>query len=199
MSGKSGPTSPGTRDLRGTARLMVHTGDGKGKSTAAYGMALRAWAQGWPVGVYQFVKASSWRTGEREAFAALDELHRTTGRGGPVAWHVLGAGRTALRVTRDTDQAALARAGWQVVREDLARATHRLLVLDEFAHVLARGWVDPGEALEAFARRPGVQHLVVTGRDCPRSVVDAADLATDMTKVAHPFDRGIRGLAGLEW
>ena len=199
MSGKSGPTSPGTRDLRGTARLMVHTGDGKGKSTAAYGMALRAWAQGWPVGVYQFVKASSWRTGEREAFAALDELHRTTGRGGPVAWHVLGAGRTALRVTRDVNQAALARAGWAVVREDLARATHRLLVLDEFAHVLARGWVDPGEALEAFARRPGVQHLVVTGRDCPRSVVDAADLATDMTKVAHPFDRGIRGLAGLEW
>jgi len=184
---------------RGRPRLMVHTGDGKGKSTAAFGMALRAWARGWPVGVYQFVKSPAWRTGEREAFAALDELHRTAGRGGPVAWHVLGAGRTALRATRDVDQAALARAGWDAVRADLAAATHRLLVLDEFAHVLAHGWVDPAEVLDVLARRPGEQHVVITGRRCPPSILDAADLVTDMTKLKHPFDAGARGLAGLEW
>ena len=179
--------------------LIVHTGDGKGKSTAAFGLALRAWAQGWSVGVYQFVKSPAWLTGEREAFAALDEAHRATGRGGPVAWHVLGAGRTMLRATRDVDQGALARAGWAVASADLAAGTHRLVVLDEFAHVLARGWVDPAEALDALGRRAGVQHVVITGRGCPQPVLDAADLVTDMTKIKHPFDAGVRAQGGVEW
>src|SRR4051794_332517 len=81
-----------TRQRRNRALVMVHTGDGKGKSTAAFGMALRAWNQGWPIGVFQFVKSAKWKIGEEEAFKALGELHHRDGIGGPVEWHKMGSG-----------------------------------------------------------------------------------------------------------
>jgi len=193
------PVVSSTRDLRRVPRLIVHTGDGKGKSTAAFGLGLRAWAQGWSVGVFQFVKSDSWSTGERAAYAALDEVYRTTGRGGPVEWRTLGAGRTGLRATEGVDQAALARAGWAEVASRLAAATHRLYILDELTHPLAQGWLDIDEVLAVLAARVGVQHVVITGRGAPAGLIEAADLVTDMAKVKHPFDKGGRGQAGIEW
>ena len=188
-----------TRQLRHQPRLVVHTGDGKGKSTAAFGMALRAWNQGWSIGVYQFVKSPNWRTGEKAAFAALDQVHRETGQGGPVEWHAMGAGWTWLRSTQDVDQTELARQGWERIKRQLAEQTHRLYVLDEFSYVLANGWLDVDEVLGTLAERPGSQHVVMTGRRMPQQVLDAADLVTEMTKLKHPFDTGAKGQAGIEW
>ena len=188
-----------TRERRHQPRLIVHTGHGKGKSTAAFGLGLRGWAQGWSIGVYQFVKSAKWRTGEQQAYVALHRHHEATGEGGPIDWHVMGAGWTWLRATADLDQAALARAGWDHVCEALAEQRHSLYVLDEFAHVLHRGWVDLDEVLDTLSHRPGTQHVVITGRHAPAGLVEAADLATDMTKLKHPFDEGERGQAGIEW
>ncbi len=188
-----------TRQLRRQPRLIVNTGDGKGKSTAAFGMALRAWNQGWSIGVYQFVKSPTWRTGEKAAFAVLDELHRQTGQGGPVEWHNMGAGWTWLRATADVDHAAMAREGWARVSEQLAAQIHKLYVLDEFSYALANGWLDVDEVLQTLSERPGDQHVVMTGRRMPQAVIDAADLVTEMTKIKHPFDSGAKGQPGIEW
>ncbi|MHB1010796.1 MAG: cob(I)yrinic acid a,c-diamide adenosyltransferase [Propionibacteriaceae bacterium] len=189
----------GTRELRHVPRLIVHTGQGKGKSTAAFGLGLRAWAQGWSVGVFQFVKSDSWRPGEHAAYTALDEVHRTTGQGGPIEWRTLGAGRTGLRATQDVDQQSLAREGWAEVVDRLATQTHRLYILDELNHPLAKGWLDLDEVLDVLTTRTGVQHIVVTGRGAPPRLIAAADLVTDMTNVKHPFEKGERGQAGIEW
>lgn len=188
-----------TKQLRHQPRLIVNTGDGKGKSTAAFGMALRGWNQGWSIGVYQFVKSPNWRTGEKAAFLALNEVHEQTRQGGPVEWHAMGAGWTWLRSTKETDHQAMAREGWTRICEQLAAQTHRLYVLDEFSYVLANGWLDVDEVIETLRNRPGTQHVVMTGRRMPQKMVDAADLVTEMTKVKHPFDTGAKGQAGIEW
>ncbi|GAB2479221.1 cob(I)yrinic acid a,c-diamide adenosyltransferase [Luteococcus sediminum] len=201
MQGKAPQNTSGltTRQLRHQPRLIINTGDGKGKSTAAFGMALRAWNQGWSIGVYQFVKSPNWRTGEKAAFAALNEVHQQTGQGGPVEWHAMGAGWTWLRSTKEVDHVAMSKEGWARISEQLANQTHDLYVLDEFSYVLANGWLDVDEVLETLANRPGTQHVVMTGRRMPQQVLDAADLVTEMTKVKHPFDTGAKGQAGIEW
>lgn len=192
-------TATTTRERRRQPRLIVHTGDGKGKSTAAFGLGLRGWAQGWSIGVYQFVKSGKWHTGEQAAYAALHEHHLATGAGGPIAWHTMGAGWTWLRATHTRDQAALAREGWRHVAGALAEERHSLLILDEFTYPLANGWVDTEEVVATLRARPGVQHVVITGRRAPERLLDAADLVTEMTKITHPFDAGARGQAGIEW
>jgi cob(I)alamin adenosyltransferase len=176
-----------TRQRRAKPRLIVHTGDGKGKSTAAFGLMLRAWAQDWPVGVYQFVKSSKWRVGEEKAAQALG-----------VDWHKLGSSWSWIQREQATGE-ELARQGWADVRTALAAERYRLLVLDEFSYVMTRGWVDVAEVVEILANRPGTQHVVVTGRNCPQELVAVADIVTEMTKVRHPFDRGEKGQRGIEW
>lgn len=189
-----------TRQRRQRPMVIVHTGDGKGKSTAAFGLALRAWHQKRSIGVFQFIKSGKWRTGEEAAFRALGRLHARTGEGGPVQWETMGTGWTWLpSASAALDPADAARAGWRRVREQLASATHGLYVLDEFNHVLDRGWVDTAEVVDALRARPGNQHVVITGRRAPDALVAAADLVTDMTKVKHPFDHGQRGQEGIEW
>lgn len=183
-----------TRQRRGRALLVVHTGDGKGKSTAAFGLALRAWAAGWPVGVFQFVKSAKWRVGEERALRLLGE----SGQGGPVDWHKMGEGWSWVQ-RRIEDSAEAAREGWAQVARDLAAQTYRFYVLDEFTYPMAWGWVDPAKVLEVLAARPGVQHVVVTGRRAPAELVAAADLVTEMGKVKHPMDAGQKGQRGIEW
>lgn len=195
------PVAPGhsTRQERRQPRLIVHTGDGKGKSTAAFGLALRGWNRGWSIGVFQFIKSPKWPAGERAAFAALQEAHERTGVGGPVRWEVLGEGWTWRRGADAEDDAALARRGWAAVREAIEEQRHDLLVLDEVNHVLAKGWVPVDEAVAVLTGRPGVQHVVCTGRRAPAALLDAADLVTEFAKVKHPFDTGAKGQAGIEW
>jgi cobyrinic acid a,c-diamide synthase len=167
-----------TAERRVQPVLAVHTGDGKGKSTAAFGMALRAWAAGWPIGVFQFTKSPKWRVGEEDALVALGRVHAETGQGAPVTWHRMGAGWSWLR-TPPEDHARAAVEGWQQVRRDLAAQTYRLLILDEFTYPLANGTLDPGEVLAVLAARPGIQHVVITGRRAVPALVGAADLVTD--------------------
>ena len=187
-----------TRQRRTQPLLVVHTGDGKGKSTAAFGLALRAWAAGWPIGVFQFTKSPKWKSGEEEALKALAEVHASTGQGGPVTWHKMGEGWSWLR-TQPEDHERAARAGWEQVKLDLASERYRLLILDEFTYPLANGTLDPEEVLAVLAARPGSQHVVITGRRAVPALVEAADLVTDMTKVRHPMDAGRKGQRGIEW
>ena len=187
-----------TRQRRDRPLVVVHTGLGKGKSTAAFGLALRGWAQGWPIGVFQFVKSAKWRVGEEAALRALGQVHADTGAGGPVTWHKMGEGWSWVQ-RRIEDSAEAAREGWAQVQRDLAAERYQLYVLDEFTYPLTWGWVDVEEVVAALRDRPGRQHVVVTGRDAPPALVDIADLVTDMTKVKHPMDVGQKGQRGIEW
>ena len=189
-----------TRQRRNRPLLFVHTGDGKGKSTAAFGLALRAWNQGWPIGVFQFVKSAKWRIGEEDTFALLGKLHEETGAGGPVEWHKMGSGWSWSRKQgSEADHATDAREGWAEIRRRLAQERHDLYVLDEFCYPLKWGWVDVEEVVETLRNRPGRQHVVITGRDADPRLVEAADLVTEMTKIKHPMDVGQKGQRGIEW
>jgi cob(I)alamin adenosyltransferase len=189
-----------TRQRRNRALLVVHTGPGKGKSTAAFGLALRGWNQGWPIGVFQFVKSAKWKVGEESALRALGDLHATTGQGGPVAWHKMGEGWSWIqRPGSERDHAAEAAEGWAQIKRELAAETHRLYVLDEFTYPVKWGWVDVEDVVRALAGRPGSQHVVITGRDAHPALLEAADLVTEMTKVKHPMDAGQKGQRGIEW
>lgn len=190
-----------TRQRRNTPVLAVHTGDGKGKSTAAFGMAMRAWNAGLSVGVFQFVKSAKWRVGEESAMLALGELHTSTGKGAPVEWHKMGQGWSWLRANAGEadDHAAAAAAGWAEIKRRLAEQTHDFYVLDEFTYPLDWGWVDTDDVIETMAARPGRQHVVITGRRAPQALIDAADLVTEMRKLAHPMDQGRKGQKGIEW
>ncbi|WP_182908531.1 cob(I)yrinic acid a,c-diamide adenosyltransferase [Microbispora sp. H13382] len=189
-----------TRARRNRPLVIVHTGEMKGKSTAAFGLALRAWNQGWPVGVFQFVKSAKWRVGEEAALRALGRLHEQTGEGGPVTWHKMGEGWSWIRRPgTEADHAADAREGWAQIRRDLAAETYGLYVLDEFTYPLKWGWVDVDDVVETLRARPGRQHVVITGRDADPRLVEAADLVVEMTKVKHPMDAGQKGQRGIEW
>jgi cob(I)alamin adenosyltransferase len=189
-----------TRQRRARPLVVVHTGPGKGKSTAAFGLALRAWNAGWPIGVFQFVKSAKWRVGEETALRALGSHHQATGEGGPVAWHKMGEGWSWLqRAGTEQDHAADAAEGWAQIKRDLAAEAYRFYVLDEFTYPIAWGWVDVDDVVETLGQRPGAQHVVITGRDAHPSLLQAADLVTEMTKVKHPMDAGQKGQKGIEW
>ncbi|RBY75680.1 cob(I)yrinic acid a,c-diamide adenosyltransferase [Blastococcus sp. TF02-09] len=189
-----------TRQRRNRPLLVVHTGAMKGKSTAAFGMAMRAWNQGWSIAVYQFVKSAKWKVGEETALTALGEVHATTGQGGPVVWHKMGSGWSwSRRQGTEVDHAADAAEGWAQIKRDLAAEAHRFYVLDEFTYPLKWGWVDVDDVVETLTNRPGAQHVVITGRDAHPALVEAADLVVEMTKVKHPMDAGQKGQRGIEW
>jgi cob(I)alamin adenosyltransferase len=189
-----------TRARRNTPVLAVHTGPGKGKSTAAFGMALRAWNAGMSVAVFQFVKSAKWKVGEESAFAALGRLNAEQGVGGAVEWHKMGSGWSWTRKTgSDDDHAAAAAEGWAEIAARLADQRHDFYVLDEFTYPLKWGWVDVDDVVEVLLNRPGGQHVVITGRDAPQRLIEAADLVTEMTKVKHPMDAGRKGQRGIEW
>jgi cob(I)alamin adenosyltransferase len=189
-----------TRARRQAPLLAVHTGTGKGKSTAAFGMALRAWNAGLDIAVFQFVKSAKWKVGEETAFGELDRLHGEHGIGGSVEWHKMGAGWSWSRKAGTADDHAAAAAdGWAEIAGRLAQQRHSFYLLDEFTYPLKWGWVDVDEVVATLAERPGTQHVVITGRDAPQQLLDAADLVTEMTKVKHPMDAGRKGQKGIEW
>ncbi|MFJ8913332.1 MULTISPECIES: cob(I)yrinic acid a,c-diamide adenosyltransferase [unclassified Amycolatopsis] len=189
-----------TRQRRNRPLLAVHTGEMKGKSTAAFGMALRAWNQGWSIGVFQFVKSAKWRVGEEAAFRALGKLHEDTGQGGAVEWHKMGEGWSWARKSgSEEDHAANAREGWAEIKRRLAAETHDFYVLDEFSYLLKWGWLEVDDVVSTLSERPGHQHVVITGRYAPPELIEAADLVTEMTKVKHPMDAGQKGQRGIEW
>ncbi len=168
--------------------LIVHTGPGKGKSTAAFGLALRALGQGWKVGVVQFIKGA-FETGERRVFARFGEQ---------MVWRTMGEGFTWETQDRERDVAA-ARAAWATALDMMADADIRLLVLDELNIALRYDYLPLDEVLAALrARRPDL-HVVVTGRNAKAELVAAADLVTEMAAVKHHFAAGVKAQAGIEF
>jgi cob(I)alamin adenosyltransferase len=189
-----------TRQRRNRPLVVVHTGPMKGKSTAAFGLALRGWNQGWDIGVFQFVKSAKWKVGEEAALRALGRVHDQTGEGGPVEWHKMGEGWSwSRKAGTEEDHAAAALEGWREIQRRIAAQRHDLYVLDEFTYPMKWGWVDVDEVVRTLADRPGHQHVVITGRDADPRLVEAADLVVEMTKVKHPMDSGAKGQRGIEW
>jgi cob(I)alamin adenosyltransferase len=189
-----------TRQRRQQPILAVHTGEMKGKSTAAFGMALRAWNAGLRVAVFQFVKSAKWKVGEEAAFKALGRVHEQTGEGGPVEWHKMGEGWSWARKTGDeAGHAGAALEGWREIQRRLAAGQHGFYVLDEFTYPMTWGWVDVDEVVTTLRERPGTQHVVITGRNADPRLIEAADLVAELTKVKHPMDAGRKGQKGIEW
>jgi len=185
-----------TRQRRNQPLIMVHTGDGKGKSTAAFGLALRGWNQGWSIGVFQFVKSAKWRIGEQSALETLSE----SAQGGTIEWHKMGSGWSwSRKAGDDDDHAAAAAEGWAEIKRRLADQTHGLYVLDEFTYPLNWGWIDVDDVVDTLINRPGHQHVIITGRRADPRLIEIASLVTEMTKIKHPFDEGQKGQRGIEW
>ena len=189
-----------TRQRRNRPLVMVHTGPGKGKSTAAFGLAMRAWNQGWDIGVFQFVKSAKWKIGEQNVMERLGRLHAETGEGGPVEWHKMGSGWSwSRKAGTEEDHAADAAEGWAEIKRRIAAQRHDLYLLDEFTYPIKWGWIDPEDVAQTLASRPGRQHVVITGRDADPALIEVADLVTEMGKIKHPMDSGQKGQRGIEW
>ena len=168
--------------------LIVHTGAGKGKSTAAFGLALRALGRGWRVGVVQFIKGA-WETGERKALESF---------GDHVTWRTMGEGFTWETQDKARDIAAAERA-WGAAQEMMRDKRFRLIVLDELNIALRYGYLPLDEVVAALAaRRPGL-HIVVTGRNAKPELIEAADLVTEMSLVKHHFAAGVKAQEGIEF
>jgi cob(I)alamin adenosyltransferase len=171
--------------------LMVHTGAGKGKSTAAFGLALRALGAGWKVGVVQFGKGA-WQTGERRV------LEKFAAESGLISWHTLGEGFTWETQDRARDEAA-ARRAWDKAVELMNDPETRLLVLDELNIALRYEHLPLAEIVATLkSRRPDL-HVVVTGRNAKPELIEAADLVTEMTLVKHHFAAGVKAQEGIEF
>lgn len=170
--------------------LIVHTGTGKGKTSAALGMVFRHIAYDWPVGVVQFIKAASWETGEAKLLARFPDL---------VTLHVMGEGFTWETQDRARD-ISVARAAWERSKELILDERHRLVLLDELNIVLRYDYL-PVEEVVAFLReeKPAGKHVVVTGRNAKPELIEIADLVTEMTLVKHPFRQGIKAQKGIEY
>jgi cob(I)alamin adenosyltransferase len=168
--------------------LIVHTGTGKGKSTAAFGLVLRMVGNGKTCAVVQFIKGA-WNTGERSVLESF---------GDKVRWHTLGEGFTWETQDKARDMAAAAKA-WETAKELMADPEIDLIVLDEINIALRYDYLPLAEVIETLAaRRPGL-HVVVTGRNAKRELIDAADLVTEMTLVKHHFAQGVKAQAGIEF
>jgi cob(I)alamin adenosyltransferase len=167
--------------------VIVNTGDGKGKSTAAFGTVMRAVARGWRVAVVQFIKSGKWNVGEEK-----------TGRDLGVDWWTIGEG-FSWDSTDLTEDEAVAREAWRHAAAVIAAGEHRLVVLDEITYPVNWGWIDLDELLTTVRHRPEDVSVVLTGRDAPAALVDAADTVTEMRKVKHAYDRGIRAKKGIDY
>jgi cob(I)alamin adenosyltransferase len=168
--------------------LIVHTGAGKGKTTAAFGMVLRCLGHGMRVGIVQFVKGA-WQTGERTVLARFPEL---------VTCRAMGEGFTWDTQDRVRDIAA-ARAAWEAAQQMIADPSYRLVLLDELNIVLRYDYLPREEVIAALKAKPRDLHIVVTGRNAPPELIEAADLVTEMTLVKHPFRGGVKAQAGIEF
>lgn len=167
--------------------LVVNTGNGKGKSSAAFGVVARALGHGLKVGVVQFVKGRS-DTGEEAFFRRQPD----------VAWHVGGEGFTWETQDKDRDARA-AQAAWAVACEHLSNPEIGLVVLDEMTYAFKYGWLDLDPVIERLQQRPAMQHVIITGRAAPQALRDAADTVSDIGMEKHAFQAGIKAMPGLEW
>ncbi len=172
---------------RASSLLLVNTGDGKGKSSAAFGVMLRSVAMGWPVAVLQFVKSGKWKVGEEKIGKQLG-----------VDWQSVGEGFTWDSDNLDHDK-DIAQAGWNKAAAIIASGQHRLVILDELTYLCTWGWIDTASVVAALRDRPANVNIIVTGRDCPAEIIEIADTVTEMRKVKHAYDQGIGAKKGIEY
>jgi cob(I)alamin adenosyltransferase len=172
----------------GEGLLLVHTGDGKGKSSAAFGMVARALGWGYRVGVVQYIKGK-WITGERQFFAKFPDQ---------VVYRVMGEGFTWDTQDRARDIAA-AKAAWEISLEMLHDPSLHLVVLDELNVALRYDYLDIADVVAGLKGRPAEKHVCVTGRNAKPELIAAADLVTEMTLVKHPFDQGFKAQRGIDF
>jgi cob(I)alamin adenosyltransferase len=168
--------------------VLLHTGNGKGKSTAAFGQALRAAGQGLKVCIVQFIKGQS-RTGEAKAFAALADR---------VEFHVKGSGFTWQQKDKD-ELVRVAREAFAFAREKILSGSFDMVVLDELTYLVNYGMVNEEEVLELIRQRPAGMHLVITGRDAGEKLMAAADLVSEVRMIKHPYDAGVMAQKGIEY
>jgi cob(I)alamin adenosyltransferase len=172
--------------------LLVNTGNGKGKSSAAFGVVARALGQGMKVAVIQFVKGRV-DTGETAFFRRIESVIPDNLR-----WHITGEGYT-WEIQDLPREFAAARAAWELARAYLSNPEFGLVVLDEMTYVFKYQWLELSEVLDTLATRPSMQHVVITGRAAPKELVAAADTVTDMLSVKHAFQAGVKAMPGLDW
>ncbi len=179
--------APPKGNVRANSLLLVNTGDGKGKSTAAFGTAIRAIARGWRVGVIQFLKSGDWHVGE-------EDISRRIG----VDWWALGDGFTWD--SKDMEESeAIAREAWRHARAVIEAGDHELVILDEVTYPLNWGWIDLDEVVECLRDRPSGVNVIITGRDAPQPLIEIADTVTEMKKVKHAYDNGVMARRGIDY
>jgi len=176
------------RRAAGKGLVVVNTGPGKGKTTAALGTLLRAWGRGMRCCMIQFVKHEKGNWGEVKAARQLG-----------IEWHTMGDGFTWL--SKDMDETvAKARHGWSIAQAKIASGEYALVILDEFTYPLHFEWLDTADVIGWLKEhKPPALHLIITGRNAPQALVEFADLVTEMHKVKHPFDQGIQAQPGIEY
>ncbi|MBW3555822.1 MAG: cob(I)yrinic acid a,c-diamide adenosyltransferase [Actinobacteria bacterium] len=172
---------------RAESIVLLNTGHGKGKSSAAFGVMTRGWARGWNVAVVQFIKGGKWKTGERKL---ADHLG--------IEWHTLGDGFTWESTDMD-ETIAKGRHAWSVAAEKLTAGHHQLVILDEVTYAVKYGWVPVADVVTALGQRAPRTNVVLTGRDAPPELVEVADTVTEMRKVKHAYDQGIKAIKGIEY
>lgn len=188
MAEQTPPTeAPLSGEVRASSLVLVNTGDGKGKSTAAFGTAIRAVARGWKVGVVQFLKSGEWSVGE-------EKIGRQVG----IEWFALGDGFTWDSKNMEETE-AIAREAWTVARGLIEAGDHQLVVLDEVTYPINWGWIPVAEVVEVVNSRPDRVNIILTGRDAPGEIIEVADTVTEMKKVKHAFDRGVMARRGIDY
>ena len=167
--------------------VVVNTGDGKGKSSSAFGVMIRGVARDWNVAVIQFIKSGDWNVGEEKV-----------GRQLGVDWYNEGEGFTWNSDDLEHDK-ELARSGWQRAHDLIMAGEHQLIVLDELTYLINWGWIDPQPVYDTISNRPEHVNLVITGRDAPQKLIDVADTVSEVVKVKHAFDSGILAKKGIDY
>ena len=184
-------TEPGPQSVTGPrinkGLVIVNTGTGKGKTTAAMGVMLRAWGRDMKVIMLQFIKHTTANFGEQRAARKMGIEVRAMGDG--FTWR-----------SRDLDNSAdLARAHWEDCKEVIASGEHDVVILDEFTYAMHYGWIPVEDVLEVLRNRSEMMHVIITGRNAPPDLVEFADLVTEMTLVKHPYHVGIKAQPGIEF
>ncbi|HEX6299157.1 MAG TPA: cob(I)yrinic acid a,c-diamide adenosyltransferase [Acidimicrobiia bacterium] len=179
--------SPRKGTVRAPSLLLINTGDGKGKSTAAFGTIMRAIARGWKVAVIQFLKSGKWNVGEEKVARELG-----------VDWWAMGDGFTWESKDMEESQ-AIAVAGWDHAKSTIDSGNYDLVVLDEVTYPVNWGWIDEDEVAEVLGSRPEKVNVILTGRDAPQRLIEIADTVTEMRKVKHAFDAGIMARRGIDY
>jgi len=172
---------------RADSLVVVNTGNGKGKSSSAFGMMVRAVARGWNVAVVQFIKSGDWNVGE-------EKLGRQLG----VDWHAFGDGFTWNSDDMSND-IAHAREGWEAACELMKAGEHELVIFDELTYLSSFGWLPIDEIVQPIAERPRHVNVIVTGRDAAPELIELADTVTEMTEIKHAYQQGIRAMRGIDY